>query len=234
MKTLMIGAALSAAALAATPAFAAGEEAPFRFLQLETDYADWGSNKREATWEGEGWIGGDVHKAWLKTEGEWGDGDLEEAEVQLLYSRSIAAFWDAQIGIRHDFRPDPTNYLTVALNGLAPYFFETDFSLFLSDEADASLRTEAALEILITQTLIAEPYLEANFYAQDVPEQDVGAGLSDIDAGLRIRYEIVREFAPYVDFNYVGLFGESRNFGEEEGQDPNDVTVRFGVRFWLN
>ena len=228
---------MSAAALAvATPRAAqAMEESPwFRYLEAEVDYADWGRNKRQMTWDAEGWIGGDTEKMWVKSEGEWSDGDLEEAEIQALYSRMIAPFWDVQAGLRHDFRPDPTNYLVVALKGLAPYDFETDLSLFLSDEGDVSFRPKVSADLLITQRLIAEPYVEAEFFASDVPEQHVGAGLASIDTGLQIRYEVVRELAPYIDLNYTDKFGETGRLAEAEGESPDDFTVRIGLRFWIN
>ena len=233
MRSAILILALALTPLTASPG-AAEEQTLFKFLRLETDYADWGAAEREITWDGEGWIGGDTEKIWLKTEGEWTDGELEDAEFQLLYSRNIAAFWDAQIGIRHDLRPDPANYLALALNGLAPYFFESDLSAFLSDEGDVSARADLSYDLLITQGLIAEPYLEANFYAQDVPELEVGAGLSDIDAGLRVRYEIEREFAPYIDLNYTGLVGETHNIAQASGRDPDNFALRIGLRFWLN
>ena len=233
IRLMLVSLALAAAAFGG-PVQAAEPEPTFKYFQLETDYADWGSNKREVTWEGFGWYGGDSEKVWVKTEGEWGDGDLEEAEIQVLYSRNISQFWDLQAGVRHDFRPDPTSYLAVAFAGLAPYFFEVDTSLFVSDEGDASFRGEAEYDLLITQQLIVSPYGEVNIFASDVPEREVGAGISNVDTGIKLRYEIRREFAPYVDFNYVGLFGETKSLAEADNKDANDFTVRVGLRFWLN
>lgn len=228
-STILIG-----SALVSTHAAAMEEEPLFKYIQLETDYADWGSNKREATWEGFGWYGGDSEKIWVKTEGEWGDGELEEAEVQVLYSRNVSRFWDLQAGVRHDFRSDPTNYLTVAMSGLAPYFFEVGASAFISDDGDVSFRGEAEYDLLLTQQLILSPYGELSIFGSDVPEQDVGAGLSSLDAGMKLRYEIRREFAPYIDFNYVGLFGETKSIAEANNKDANDFTVRVGLRLWFN
>jgi copper resistance protein B len=238
MKFLSIGRnscfLLGALSLAASPGSAMEEDPMFQHILLETDYANWGSNRREITWEGSAWYGGDIEKVWLKTEGEWGDGYLEEAEVQLLYSRNVGTFWDVQAGLRHDFQPSSTNYLVLAVSGLAPYFFETDISLFLSDEADVSLRGKAEYDLLLSQSLILTPYAELDVFATDVPELDVGAGISSLDAGLKLRYEVEREFAPYVDVNYVGLFGETKSIAEANNKDANDLTVRVGVRFWLN
>lgn len=220
--------------LAVSPGMAMDAEPMFQHIQLETDYANWGTNRREITWEGSAWYGGDVEKVWLKTEGEWGDGDLEEAEGQLLFSRNVSTFWDVQAGLRHDFQPSPTNYLVLAVSGLAPYFFETEASLFLSDEEDVSFRGKAEYDLLLSQSLILSPYAELNVFGTDVPELDVGAGISSLDAGVKLRYEIEREFAPYLDINYVGLFGETKSIAEANKKDANDLTVRVGVRFWLN
>ncbi len=222
------------AALITSPAFAEEKERMFKYFQLETDYADWGSNKREMNWDGFGWYGGDTEKVWIKTEGEWANGALEGAEVQVLYSRNVAPFWDVQAGIRHDFRPDPTNYLVVAFAGLAPYFFDIDASVFVSDEADISFRGRAEYDLLISQQLILSPYGELNAFGSDVPGQEVGAGISSLNSGVRLRYEIKREFAPYVDFNYIGLFGGTKSIAEANNSDANDFTIRLGLRLWLN
>jgi len=232
-KTLFLSGLVTLAWLP-SPVSAAESETMFKYFQLEADYADWGSNTREVNWEGFGWYGGDSEKVWVKTEGEWSDGDLEEAELQVLYSRNIARFWDFQAGVRHDFRPDPTNYLAVALVGLAPYFFEVDASAFVSDEGDLSFRGEAEYDLLLTQRLILTPYGEVNIFANDVPEQQVGSGISNVDTGVKLRYEVRRKFAPYIDFNYIGLFGETKSIGEANMTDANDFTVRVGIRLWLN
>ena len=117
----------------------------------------------------------------------------------MLYSRNIAKFWDLRVGIRQDFEPDETTYAVIGVEGLAPYWFETEAKLFVSDEGDVSLRFEQDYELFITQRLIAQPHVELSIYAQDVDEQHIGAGFSDIEAGLQLRYEITRKFAPYVD-----------------------------------
>ncbi len=232
MKTLI--AAILGLSLMSAPALAMEDDRLFHYFSLETDYADWGEAEREVTFEGEGWLGNDTHRAWLKTEGEWEDGSWHEAEIQLLYSKPIADFWDVQAGVRHDFKPHPTHYAVLGVQGLAPYFFETEAAFFLSDEGDSSFRAEVSYDLLITQRLIAEPYGEANFYFQDVDEQEKASGLTDIDAGLQLRYEITRKFAPYLDFNYRSTFSGTRDIAECAGEDPESFVVRAGLRFWLN
>jgi copper resistance protein B len=185
------------------------------------------------TWDLSGWVGRDRDKAWLRSEGEARGGDVEEAELWGLYSRNIATFWDAQIGVRQDFEPRGTTYAVIGVNGLSRYFFETDAHLFVSHRGDVSARIEQTFDLLITQRLIAQPHLELNFSAQDVPELGLGAGLNTIEAGVQIRYEIIRKFAPYVDFNYARATGETAGLRRAVGEDPEELTVRGGLRFWL-
>ena len=149
-----------------------------------------------ASWDVKGWVGTDEDKLHLKTEGEHKDGKLESAEIWALYSRNIATFWDAQAGIRYDFKPESTTYLTFGFNGLAPYWFETEAHLFISDKGDVSARLREENDFLILQKLILQPYAEVNLFAQDVSDQDVGAGLSDgknrLADTLRIHPEVSR------------------------------------------
>ena len=203
----------------------------FHKVTTELDY----SSKDEGlfTWDVEGWIGGDVERVWLRTEGEGADREVESAEAQLYYGWNVAEFWDALIGLRHDFEPESETYAAASVVGLMPHFFETEASLFVSLEGDVSLRIEQSFDLLITQQLIAEPHLEANLFAQDVPEQNVGAGLSDLELGLQLRYEIVRKFAPYVDFVWERKLGETANLTRAAGDDPDAFTARLGVRFWF-
>jgi len=188
------------------------------------------------TWDAQGWVGGDYNRAWLKTQGDYviDDGIVESAEVQLLYSRSIAAFWDLQIGGRYDPKPDPSRGFAVfGIQGLAPYFYEVDAAAFVSDDGDVSARLELEYELLFTQRLIAQPSVELNFAVQDVEELGIGSGLSDVELGLRLRYEIVREFAPYVGVVWERKVGETADFAREEGEDVGNLWFVVGVRLWF-
>jgi copper resistance protein B len=208
------------------------EDVPlFNMIKTELDYAP--HDDGLFTWDVDGWIGGDVERVWLRSEGELADGELEEAEVQAYYGWNVATFWDALIGLRQDFEPRGETYLAASVVGLAPYFFETEASLFVSTEADVSLRLEQSLDLPITQSLIAEPHLEANLFAQDVEEIDVGAGISDVEAGLQLRYEITRKFAPYVDAVWSRKLGETASLARAEGENPEKTTIRLGLRFWF-
>lgn len=229
LRPIGFASVLASVLVLATPVEAGFDDAIFHYGQLDIDGGD--SDEGAAfSWEGQGWIGRDFDKFWVKTEGEHVGGNLGEAEVHALYSRMIAPFWDFQIGLRHDFQPDSVTYGAAGFQGLAPYFFDVDLSLFVADDGNVSFRTEGEYEILFTQRFYAAPYFEANWFLDDKEGRGVGSGLGDIDAGVKWVYEITREFAPYLDFNYVGLFGETKDIAKKEGEDTGDFVVRVGLR----
>lgn len=184
-------------------------------------------------WEADAWIGGDHNKLWFKSEGEIADGETHAAELQALWSRNIADFWDLQAGIRVDLEPDTTTYLAFGVQGLAPYQFETEATAFLSEDGDVSARFSQSLDVHFTQRLIAEPHIEVNAYAQDVAERNIGAGVSDVEAGVQFRYEITRKFAPYVDLVWERALGETASMLRADGEDVETSSLRAGVRFWF-
>lgn len=205
-----------------------GSEIYSMFL-LETDY---GIRKGDdtANWDMEGWIGTDENKLWLKSEGEYSDGKLEEGEAWVLYSRNIATFWDAQAGIRQDFGENTTTYAVFGLTGLARYYFETEAHLFISDKGHVSARLRQENDLLLTQKLILQPYAEVNLYLQDAPESDAGAGIGDGKIGLQTRYEFTRKFAPYIDVHYGKKFGETASIARSDGEETNELVGAIGLR----
>lgn len=201
----------------------------FHAFTMEAD-GGLGKNHPISTWDFDGWIGGDYHKLWLKSEGEINDSEIEQAEFWAMYSRNIATFWDLQAGIRYDTDPESIGYLVIGISGLAPYFFETEIHLFVSDAGDVSARLRQENEFLITQRLIITPYIEANFYAQDVDELDVGAGLSDAEIGIQTRYEFFRKFAPYFDLRYERKFGETAAIARKNHETYEELIPSIGIR----
>jgi copper resistance protein B len=186
-------------------------------------------------WDGEAWFGGDIDRLTLKTEGEGAVREgVESAEIQALYSRAIGPYFNLQAGVRHDFQPGPARtYATVGFEGLAPYWFEVEGALFLSDKGDLLGRLEGYYDQRITQRLILQPRVELNFAAQDVPENRIGSGLSNAELGLRLRYEIAREFAPYIGVSYDRKLGHTARFARLAGEDASDTSFVMGVRFWF-
>ena len=186
-------------------------------------------------WEGEAWFGGDIDRLLIKTEGEGTFGrSIEDVEVQALYSRAISPFWNAHIGLRHDIVPNPSRtYAVVGVEGIAPYWFHMTGQLFLSNKGDLHARIEASYDERITQRLILQPRVEFNFAAQDVPAIGVGSGFSTSELGARLRYEIRREFAPYIGVEWSGKTGDTARYARLAGDKPNAVNFVAGIRFWF-
>lgn len=190
-----------------------------------------GPDERPVAFYATAWVGGEFSRVWMKARGERSTrGGTGEAEGQLLFGRVISPFWDLQTGVRLDKRFGGTDDRTrglfvIGLQGLAPYWFEVESALFVSHEGDVSARVQASLDLLLTQRLILEPELEFDLAAQDVPEFGVASGLSMIEVGARVRYEIVRELAPY-----VGVVWE-RHAGESDGPE-RETSLVAGLRWW--
>ena len=188
----------------------------------------------ELRWSGQGWVGTDYDKFWLKTEGfRRRDGKLEDGRHEFLYSRAIATYFDLQAGLRSDLDSGPVrNWAAFGIQGLAPLFFELDATGYVSDRG-FSARLEGSYDLLITQRLILQPEIELNFYSRSDRARGIGAGLSDIDAGLRLRYEIDRKFAPYVGIAYEGKLGQTASLARAAGESTSGVRLVFGIRSWF-
>lgn len=186
-------------------------------------------------WDGEGWFGGDINRLTVKTEGEGAfPQGVGSAEILALYSRAIGPYFNLQAGVRHDFRPSPARtYATVGFEGLAPYWFDVEGALFLSNKGDVLGRLEGYYDQRITQRLILQPRVELDLAAQDVPENRLGAGLTDAELGLRLRYEISRQFAPYIGVSYEAKTGRTADFARVDGDDPTTTSLVAGVRVWF-
>lgn len=186
-------------------------------------------------WEGEAWFGGDINRFVLKSEGEGARGEgVEEAEVQALYSRAVGPYTDLQAGVRYDFEPNPSRaYATVGFETLAPYWFEVEGALFLSDKGDLSARVEGSYDLRLAQRVVLQPRAELNLAAQDVRATGVGSGVSNAEFGLRLRYEVRREFAPYIGVTYDRSFGRTADFARAAGEDVEATSFVIGLRAWF-
>lgn len=191
--------------------------------------------KNNLKWDAQGWIGGDYEKVWLKTEGQkLINGKIDDAEVQLLYSRLLTDFFDVQAGFRYDPQPDPRRgYAVLGLHGLAPYFIEIDTALFLSNEGELTARMVAEYEMLLTQRLILKPAVKLNLAAQEITERGIRAGFNEIELGFRLRYEIRREFAPYIGINWQRKLGQTADLTRRNGEDTDIPAFVAGIGFWF-
>lgn len=218
-----------------TSVFAAGADDPLLYKvmidKLEVRNTD-GSNP--LVLDADAWVGYDLNKLWLKTEVEYVDDGAEEAEIQFLYSRALAPFWDFQVGWRRDIKPEPSrDFLALGFRGLAPYLFDVDAEVFVGESGQLGARLDAEYEYLFSQKLILSPEVEINLYSKDDKEVGIGSGLSDMELGLRLRYEVRREFAPYIGVNWTKIFGQTADFAREEGEKTDDVQIVAGVRIWF-
>lgn len=182
-------------------------------------------------WEGQAWYGGDLERFVLKTEGEGSVRDgAEAAELQGLYSRTIGVYTDAQFGLRQDFEPHSRTYVTAGVQSLLPYWFDVSGAVFLSTKGEVLGRLEGTYDLLLTNRLIVQPRAELNFAAQNTLETRTGSGISNAELGLRLRYEITREFAPYIGISWDRKVGQTANYARAFGQDVDSTSFVFGVR----
>lgn len=202
--------------------------------RLEARIPTGGSGEDGWLWDAQAWYGTDIDKFVLKSEGE-GElgGAIEDAEIQALWGHAIGPFFDLQAGVRLDVEPETRSHLVLGVQGLAPYMWHVDMAAFLSDRGDLTARLEGEYDQKITQQLILQPRVELELAAQDIPERGIGAGLTKIEPGLRLRYEFVPEFAPYIGVEYEAKLGETADIARAEGEDPSGFKFLVGLRAWF-
>ena len=199
---------------------------------IQADRLEYAESGEEIVWDLQGWIGDDYRKLWIKSEGEYVD-DIEENEIQVLYSRAWTPFFDWQAGLRHDTDPEPSrSSLVLGIQGLAPQWFEIDAAMFLSEDGDLSARLEAEYDLLLTQRLVFQPRFEVEAAAGSVPELGIGSGLGSTELGVRIRYEFSRKFAPYLGVNWTKLYGDTADLARAAGESDSDTSAIIGIRLW--
>ncbi|MBN7135583.1 hypothetical protein A7A76_12580 [Lysobacter enzymogenes] len=199
--------------------------------RLEAVDADRGSAQ---AWEGQAWFGSDTDRLWLRSEGERERGRTESANLEALYGRAISPWWDVVAGVRHDFRPQRgQSWAAFGVQGLSPYKFEVSATAYLGERGQTALNLEAEYELLLTNRLILQPLVEVEFYGKDDPRRETGAGLSTAEAGLRLRYEISRKFAPYVGLSWERAFGDTADYRRAHGERVEDTRLVAGVRLWF-
>lgn len=193
------------------------------------------ASENEFRWDGEGWIGTDMNKLWVKSEGFSGDGSISDGDHEALYDRPIPhmRYFDAQIGVRTDLDSGPRRaWAALGIEGLAPGYFEIAPTLYVRDSGNVAGRVVGSYDLLLTQRWIAQPEAELNFYSKDDPGRQIGSGLSDLDAALRLRYEVSRKFAPYIGFAYNGKYGNTASYSRHTGETTNSSQFVFGLRIW--
>lgn len=208
-------------------------ELNFRVLfdRFEWQDADAGS---AFAWENKTWIGSDLNRLWIRSGGERVSGATHSAHVDLLYGRSVSAWWDVVGGVRHDFSPGPSRtWAALGVQGLAPYWFEISATAYVGERGHVAAELEVEYELLVTNRLILQPVLELELHGKDDPARGIGSGLSSAELGLRLRYEVSRRFAPYIGVTSERLYGDTARYHRQAGGDARETRLVAGVRWWF-
>jgi copper resistance protein B len=184
--------------------------------------------------DAQAWAGGDIDKLWLKVDGERANGKLGATRTEALWNHAIATYWGLQAGARHDFGDGPgRTWASFGFQGLSPYWFDIQATAYVGQSGRTALRFEAEYDLRLTQKLVLQPDVKVGLYGKNDPERDIGAGLSDIDAGLRLRYELSRKFAPYVGVVWNRKFANTARYARESGNAVQETRVVAGLRIWF-
>jgi len=252
LRMMPLGAALIALAAPASAQIPAANDQPtlglepgamqpvmdsgiFAHAILNENEGRWNGSNTQYRWSGEGWLGSDYDKLWIKSEGTLqSNGTLEDGQHQFLYDRAITTYFDLQGGLRSDIDSHPArNWAALGIQGLAPYFFDLELTGYVSSGGHLAAKFEAFYDLLLTNRLILQPQVEIDLYSKADPARLTGAGFADIDTGLRLRYEFSRNFAPYIGVVYEGNFGQTASYAKRAGESTGDFRFAFGVRVWF-
>jgi copper resistance protein B len=200
------------------------------------DQAEWRSlaQPNGLAWQGEGWYGGDYDKAWMRTEGAPEPHGAEGARAELFWDHALFRWWNVELGGREDAGAGPgRTWAALGVRGIAPQGVDVEATVYAGSAARTAARLKLDYELLFTQRLILQPEVEMNLYGRADPARTIGAGLADLEVGLRLRYEVRREFGPYAGVVWMRHYGATARYWSAAGSDPNEVTLAVGVRVWL-
>lgn len=201
------------------------------FNRLEAWDADEGTGQ---AWEGIAWFGTDTDRLWLRSEGERVGGHTESADLEVLYGRSVSPWWDVVAGVRHDFKPgEARTWAAFGVQGMAPYRFEVSATAYVADDGQVAANVEAEYTLRLTNRLVLQPLVEVDIAAKDDPHYGIGRGATGVEAGLRLRYEFSRRFAPYVGVVHERALGDTADYRRVAGESARDTRVVAGVRIWF-
>ena len=202
------------------------------------EWRDGGRGEGRAEWDGQGWYGGDYNKLWIKSEGKYVadgvDGHVRDADIEVLWNRVVSRWWNMQLGGRQDMGSGQSRtWGAIGVEGLAPQWFEIAATFYVSDEGRTAARLKAQYDVLLTQRLVLQPLAEVNFYGHADPQHHIGSGLSSLEASVRLRYELRREFAPYIGLVWLRRFGGTADLVRAAGENPSDLELALGLRVWF-
>ncbi len=210
------------------------DNAPLGMLLIDQLEAFRDRDANGQSWEAEGWYGNDENKLWVRTEGERSRGTLEDGDLEAFWNHNIATYWSTQLGGRQDLGEGPNrSWAAFGVQGLAPYWFEVEATGYVGASGRTAARLRADYDMLFTQRVILQPEAEINLYGENDPQRRIGSGVSDVQFGLRLRYEIRRQFAPYIGVNWVRRIGTTADYARQDHQPILDRQIVAGVRIWF-
>jgi copper resistance protein B len=185
-------------------------------------------------WDGQAFMGGDFDKLWLKTEGEYLQRHAQDAKFEALWAHALLPYWDSQLGVRQDFGSGPgRTWAALGVSGMAPYWVDTEVTLYVGESGRTGLRLKAEYDLYLTQRLILRPEFKFNAYGKPDRARSLGAGLSDGQVELRLRYEFSRRFAPYAGFVYARKFAETADLERQRGSPVVDHRAVAGLTLFF-
>ncbi len=203
---------------------------------LKADQLEWQYRPGDDAlkWDVTGWLGHDMNRVWLRDEGERVSGSTAGNRLELLWGHPVAAWWDLVAGGRLDTSSATDRaYAAIGVQGLAPQWFHVEATAYLGEGGQVGLRVQGDYDWLITNRVILSARVEGDAWSDDDESARIGSGLADLSVGLRLRYEIRRELAPYIGVEWSGLFGETADIARAAGGDTGETSVVAGVRFWF-
>ncbi|MGH8325187.1 MAG: copper resistance protein B [Steroidobacteraceae bacterium] len=217
------------------PGMAMSDHAKLAMLYLDQlEYAYDNHGRSSAFFDGDAWYGEDFNKLWVKAEGEYAEGALEDLRTEALWDHAIASYWDTQLGLRQDSGRGPgRTWAAFGIQGLAPFWFDTEATIYIGEQGRTAARVQFEYEELLTQRLVLQPKLEANFYGKSDPQRGIGAGLSDTELGVRLRYDFRRQYGPYIGVVWRQRYGRSAELARSEGYPAGDLQFVAGLHVWL-
>ena len=205
-----------------------------QYVLIDRLEAGWSDGENSQGWEVQAWRGTDLNRLWLRSEGERAGGRTEGADVELLYGRSVSPWWDVVAGVRHEFGEAPSQTMAAfGVQGLAPYKYEFSATAYVGSSGQTALDLEAEYDTLLTNRLILQWTAEAEFWGRDDERRGIGSGLNSVEAGMRLRYEIRRQLAPYIGVVWERRFGDAADAVRADGHDVSETRVVAGLRFWF-
>lgn len=211
-----------------------GDMRHFMVMVDQLEFRD-GDDENAASWDIEGWYGGDINKLWIKAEGDYSFAidQLDTAQAEILYARAISPYFDVQAGLRYDIEPDGLAHGVLRLAGLAPYWFELDAAAYLSEDGDLTAAIDVEYEWLFTQSLVMQFKTGLELAPDDVPARELAAGFTHFESALRLRYELRPQFAPYLGVEWSRALGDTADLADARGEDDDDFLLVVGLRVWF-